>query len=111
MRAINQNPKGPRPRAWKLGVTLSLTLLGVVVLAYGVLASKWPAVAAGAVLILSFGHAAAGARKVEAGAGKDTLKVKADYTEPPAREDSREGGLILPPTAEEDATRTSEQDR
>jgi hypothetical protein len=77
---IHQDPEeGATGRRWKVSITL--VVLGVAVLVYGLIDHYDPAIAAGVVLILFFGAVAAGARKVTTRA--DPLHQEADFTAPP----------------------------
>ncbi len=83
-------------------VTLVLILVGVVVLAYGILKPLVVAILVGGALVLAFGLRAAGARTLEV--GTDPVTAKADFTEPPPTQPPRERGLILPPGADDGET-------
>jgi hypothetical protein len=65
----------------RLAVSITLLLLGVGLLAYGLFASNWPAVGVGTILTLIFGLTAAGMKRGKATAGP--IKVETDFTAPP----------------------------
>lgn len=94
--ASDAEPKqGATGRRW--GVSLALICVGVGTLVFGLVDHYWPALAAGAVLIMLFGAIGAGARKAGAGAG-EVLHAEVDFNAPPPPPGKRK--TYLPPGAQ-----------